>query len=84
MGNLAVLEPSGLLHNPEKKCLVGSSATIMQCINYLASLDIVSVDDLITMGLHNPLRAIKMDIKDLRQNNRYRWDDINRTFIHEI
>lgn len=84
MGNLAVLEPSGLLHNPEKKCLVGSSATMMQCINYLASLDIVSVSDLITMGLHNPLRAIKLDIKDLRQGNRYIWDDISRTFIHEI
>jgi N-acetylglucosamine-6-phosphate deacetylase len=61
MGNNAILEPNGLLHNPEKGCMVGSAATIMDCANYLASLDFVSGDDIYKMALENPLRLIGVD-----------------------
>jgi N-acetylglucosamine-6-phosphate deacetylase len=53
-----VLEPSGLLHNPTKGFLVGSSATMFQCMNVLAGLRLFTVDELWTMGFANPLRLI--------------------------
>ena len=59
LGNDAVLEPDGLLHNPEKKCLVGSSASMRQVMDVLASLDIgLSDADLMRIGFTNPLRLI--------------------------
>lgn len=66
LGNLAILEKSGLLHNPEKQCLVGSSATMIQCMNFLASLDILSLDELITVGFTNPLRLIGLTPKAVK------------------
>jgi N-acetylglucosamine-6-phosphate deacetylase len=65
LGNDAVLEPSGLLHNPEKKCLVGSSATMQQVMQVLASLDVgLSEDDLRKIGWRNPLRLIGLEEKE--------------------
>lgn len=58
LGNTAVLEPSGLLHNPEKQCLVGSSATLLACMNVLHGLGVFSLDELLRMGFHNPLALI--------------------------
>ncbi len=45
-GNDSVLEPWGLLHNPVKKCLVGSSALLPQCMEFLQSLNLVTQDEL--------------------------------------
>lgn len=59
LGNDAILEENGLFHNPVKECLVGSSATLLQCINHLAGLGFASEDDLITVGFTNPLRLIE-------------------------
>ena len=47
LGNIAVLEPNGKLHNPEKKCLVGSASTISMCMKFLDSLDFLSAEELI-------------------------------------
>ena len=58
LGNKAVLEPDGLLHNPEKQCLVGSSATILACMNVLHSLGLFSLEELLRIGFHNPLALI--------------------------
>lgn len=58
LGNSAVLEPSGRLYNPEKNCLVGSSATMLACMNNMASLDIYSLDDLLVLGYYTPLELI--------------------------
>jgi len=65
LGNDALLEPSGLLHNPAKGCLVGSSATIMQCMNHLASLKLLSPDELVLVGFHNPLRLIGVEAESI-------------------
>ncbi|NQT19133.1 MAG: amidohydrolase family protein, partial [Planctomycetes bacterium] len=61
MANDVVLEESGLLHNPAKGCMVGSSATMRQCMDYLASLNILPQDDLRRVGFYNPLRLIGAD-----------------------
>lgn len=58
LGNDAILEPSGRLYNPEKDCLVGSTATMMDCVNHLASLGLLSEDALWRVGFDNPLDLI--------------------------
>ena len=69
LGNHAVLEPSGRFHNPEKQCLVGSSATMTECMNFLASLDIFGFDELVTVGFHNPLRLLGLTSADVRSDD---------------
>ncbi len=56
--NDAVLEPNGRFHNPAKGCLVGSSASIRDCADYLRTLDFVSETDIIKMTSENPLALI--------------------------
>jgi len=65
LGNEAVLEPSGLLHNPAKGCMVGSSATIFQCMNHLASLKLLTPAELIRVGFCNPLRLIGVEARSI-------------------
>jgi N-acetylglucosamine-6-phosphate deacetylase len=65
LGNDAVLEPDGRLHSPSKNCLVGSSSTMLQCMNHLASLDILAADELRAVGLENPLRFLGLTPADL-------------------
>ena len=69
LGNHAVLEPSGRFYNPEKQCLVGSSATMTACMNFLASLDVFGFDDLVTVGFHNPLRLLGLTPGDIRSDD---------------
>jgi N-acetylglucosamine-6-phosphate deacetylase len=61
LDNDAILEPSGLFHNPEKQCLVGSSATIAQCMAHLASFGELSTAELHQVGVTNPLALIGTD-----------------------
>ena len=58
LGNVAVLEPNGKLHNPEKKCLVGSASTIAMCMEFLESLDFLTEDELKRAGRDNALAMI--------------------------
>ncbi len=58
LGNDAVLEPNGKLHNPEKQCLVGSGSTMKQCMEFLASLEILTEAELELVGYYNPMRLI--------------------------
>jgi len=58
LGNRVVLEPDGRLHNPEKQCLVGSSATLLDCMNVLHGLGLFALDELQRIGFHNPLSLI--------------------------
>jgi len=57
-GNDAVLEPNGRYHNPEKGCLVGSSASMADCANYLRSLELVSEEDIVKMTRTNALKIL--------------------------
>jgi len=80
LGNTAILEESGRLINPEKQCLVGSSATILQCMNHLASLGFLSLNDLLAMGFTNPLRLIGADPAGVRGRTGLSYDDDRRSF----
>ncbi len=58
LGNDAVLEASGRLYNPAKQCLVGSAATLAQCMDFLASLELLSDAELAAVGRDNALALI--------------------------
>jgi len=59
-GNDAILEPDGLYHNPEKGCLVGSSASMKKCADYLRSLGIATEEEIEKMTKSNPLKVLGM------------------------
>lgn len=61
LGNDVILEESGLLHNPQTGYLVGSSSTMIDCMNYLLSLEMLTLDELLDLGFYNPLRLIDVD-----------------------
>lgn len=62
LGNDCILDPSGRLYNPATGYLVGSSATMKQCMDHLASLNILSADELDAVGYANPLKLIGMTL----------------------
>jgi N-acetylglucosamine-6-phosphate deacetylase len=80
LGNDAVLEPSGRLHNPVKQCLVGSSATMLRCMNHLASLELLSLDELLKVGFSNPLRMIGIPAGDVHSSTGLFYDEATRAF----
>ena len=80
LGNDAVLEPDGRLHSPSKHCLVGSSSTMLQCMNHLASLGILDAAELRAVGLDNPLRLLGLSPADLRPSGGVRYDPAARRF----
>ena len=54
-------EAHGLvIRDPEFKCLAGSAATMVQCVNYLHSLEILEhpLRDLERLAFHNPLKFV--------------------------
>ena len=58
MGAEVILEEDGYLHEAQGPYLAGSSSTMLQCMNYLASLRLLDLEDLIQIGFYNPLRII--------------------------
>lgn len=65
LGNHAVLEPSGRLYNPEKQCLVGSTATMKDCMDVLSGLGVLSQEELLRVGFTNPLQLIGLSATDV-------------------
>jgi N-acetylglucosamine-6-phosphate deacetylase len=63
-----VLETNGLLHVADTGYLAGSSATLMQCMNFLASLGFLSEAELLQLGFRNPCRLIGLDPRKVRSD----------------
>ncbi len=80
LGNLAVLEPNGKLHNPEKECLVGSASTMFECMNFLAGQGYCTLDEMLALGFHNPLRFLGVDASRIPAGPRLIYDEDARTF----
>lgn len=68
LGNNVVLDASGKLFNPDTGYLVGSSAMMIDCMNYLHAMDILEIEDLLKVGFHNPLRLIGENPSDITHN----------------
>lgn len=62
LGNEVVLEENGYLHNPKKKCMVGSSSTMVECVKYLESLSLLTKQELKKVVYSNPLKFINSNI----------------------
>jgi len=74
LGNKVVLEESGLLHNPEKQCMVGSSATMLECMNHLASVNILSLEELLQLGFYGPLSLLGIDPQSITSPHSLAYD----------
>lgn len=61
LGNEVVLDASGVLYNPDTGYFVGSSSTMLDCMNFLASLELLTLEDLLQVGFYNPLRLLDID-----------------------
>ncbi len=81
LGNRVVLEPTGRLHSPEKGCLVGSSATMLTCMNHLAKITALDVAELRAIGFGNPLALLGLSPDDVAPGPAIRFDAAGRQFV---
>lgn len=58
-GNNVVLEKNGYLHNPKKKCMVGSSSTMVECVKYLKNNSLLSESQIKKVVFLNQLKMFK-------------------------
>jgi N-acetylglucosamine-6-phosphate deacetylase len=79
-GHKLVLEDSGRLWDEETGYFAASSATMLQCINHLASLNLVGNDELVAMGFYNPLKLIGLDADDVAPGRDIWFDEERRAF----
>jgi N-acetylglucosamine-6-phosphate deacetylase len=56
-----ILDNTGRVYDPESDLLAGSSATMLECMNHLASLDLLTTQELISVSYKNPLRLLSID-----------------------
>lgn len=64
-GSRVLLEPGGRLRSLERDNLAGSASTMLECMNFLASLRLLAEDDLWRVGRDNPLAALGKSASDL-------------------
>jgi N-acetylglucosamine-6-phosphate deacetylase len=64
-GRRLVIEPSGRLSLAGTPYLAGSSAVMIECMNYLASLKLLTEDELWQVGFHNPLKLLGRDASEV-------------------
>lgn len=83
MGARVVLESNGLLHNPATGYMAGSSATMIQCANHLAALDLVTTRELVAMLFDNPLKLIGIRPRQIRREGGILFDVQRRRFFRE-
>ena len=80
LGNRAVLRPDGLLHNPDKQCMVGSSFTMLECINWLLAQRLLTGREVIRVGFTNPLKLLKMRAASINSDVSVQYDKKNNQF----
>ena len=74
MGARVLLEENGLLHNPATGYMAGSSATMRACVRHLASLDLVSPEEIAKMVWDNPLQLIGVSPERIRTESSCAYD----------
>jgi len=78
-----VLEEDGLLRDLTTGYLGGSSASMLQCMNHLASLDLAGTNELLAMGFDNPLALIGLGPDDVAQSRDIWFDEEHKIFYLE-
>lgn len=64
-GYPVVFEDSGKIRSLKQDCLAGSGATLIECLNVLSSLGILTEDELWQVGMVNPLGIINKKAAEL-------------------
>lgn len=82
-GEEVSLEENGLLHNIGRGYLAGSSSSMIQCMNYLASLDFLDTGGLLKIGFYNPLELIGVSPESIKNPRQFYFDEISRIFSIE-
>lgn len=75
-GNQVVLNESGRIFKPTTCCLAGSGCTMMESMNHLASLRILSLKDLVKVGFENPLKLIGLSPDRIQARSKLVYEDI--------
>jgi N-acetylglucosamine-6-phosphate deacetylase len=83
MGAQVRLEANGRLHNPVTGYMAGSSATILDCANHVASLGLAGLNELGAMCFYNPLRLVNMSPKQITPSQRIFFDAKRRRVFQE-
>jgi N-acetylglucosamine-6-phosphate deacetylase len=83
LGNEVVLAESGRLYNPETGYMVGSSATMLECMNHLAGLGVMLAEGLVKAGFYNPLRLTGVDEGQVKGARAVLYDEEKREFVAE-
>ncbi|MCG2661788.1 MAG: N-acetylglucosamine-6-phosphate deacetylase [Kiritimatiellae bacterium] len=65
LGKKTVLSPNGRISFGNTPYLAGSSANMVQCMNYLASLNLLTEKELWQVGFDNPLKYLGKKATDL-------------------
>jgi N-acetylglucosamine-6-phosphate deacetylase len=80
MGHKVILQENGRIHDPETGYMCGSSATMLECMNHLASLRILSPEELIDVAFNNPLAIIGMTPDQVKSDENLLFDDEGNVF----
>ena len=80
LGHQVVLDKTGRLNDLTTGYLAGSSATMLKCMNHLASLELVSFDELFVMGFDNPLTLIGLGPEDVATGRNIIFDKERKIF----
>ncbi len=80
LGNDVILEENGRIFNPHTGFLVASSYTMIQCMNYLASLGLLTPDELVAVGYYNPLKLIGIEADEVAVDSGLEFDEERQVF----
>jgi N-acetylglucosamine-6-phosphate deacetylase len=83
MGAEVMLEENGHLYNPATGYMAGSSATMCTCAKHLASLDLVTEEELVRMVWHNPLKLIGLSPNEIQAEDSVGLSDRPRVIGHQ-
>jgi len=83
LGHQVVLQENGVLRDLTTGYLGGSSASMFQCMNHLASLDLIGTDELLAVGFDNPLALIGLGPEDVTRGRDILFDKENKIFYLE-
>jgi N-acetylglucosamine-6-phosphate deacetylase len=80
-GDSVILEKSGLLHCQDSEYLVGSTKTMIECMNYLSLLGELSIEELYKVGYESPLNLISKKIEQKRINQLLKIQYVDNRFV---
>jgi len=70
-----VLSQKGFLYDPQTGYLAASSLSLLDCVNWLLSKEILRFKDIYRMAFQNPAEFIGLDLKSFKKSKKFRLRD---------